>query len=99
MLGFQPVLVLRIAVPVFVSLVAIRLFARVLRAVFPASALARLVERTISWLAWIGAVLWIVGLLPPVLAELDADHAGLRQDAREPAHHPRRHPVGRRWCW
>ncbi len=34
-------------------------------------AMARLVERTISWLAWIGAVLWIVGLLPPVLAELD----------------------------
>ncbi|MDM0022991.1 mechanosensitive ion channel family protein [Variovorax saccharolyticus] len=70
-MGFQTVLVLRIAVSVFVSLVAIRFFARVLSAVFPASALARLVERTISWLAWIGAVLWIVGLLQPVLAELD----------------------------
>ncbi|VTY35828.1 Mechanosensitive channel MscK [Xylophilus ampelinus] len=70
-LSFQPVLVLRIAVSVFVALVAIRLFARVLRAVFPTSALVRLLERTISWLAWIGAVLWIVGLLPPVLAELD----------------------------
>ena len=70
-LSFQPVLVLRIAVSVFVALVAIRLFARVLRAVFPHSALVRLIERTISWLAWIGAVLWIVGLLPPVLAELD----------------------------
>lgn len=70
-IGFQPVLVLRIAVSVFVSLVAIRFFARVLSAVFPASAMARLVERTISWIAWIGAVLWIVGLLPPVLAELD----------------------------
>lgn len=70
-LTFQPVLVLRIAVSVFVSLVAIRFFARVLQAVFPASALARLVERTISWLAWIGAVLWIVGLLQPVMAELD----------------------------
>lgn len=70
-LAFQPVMVLRIAVSVFVSLVAIRFFARVLQAVFPASALARLVERTISWLAWIGAVLWTVGLLQPVLAELD----------------------------
>lgn len=70
-LGFQPVLLLRIAVPVFLSLVAIRLFARVLRAVFPTSSLVRLVERTISWIAWIGAILWIVGLLPPVLAELD----------------------------
>ena len=68
---YQPVLVLRIAVSVFVSLVAIRFFARVLRDVFPASAMARLVERTISWLAWIGAVLWIFGLLQPVLAELD----------------------------
>lgn len=68
---FQVVLVLRIAVSVFLSLAAIRLFARVLRAVFPASALARLLERTISWGAWIVAVLWIVGLLPPVLAELD----------------------------
>jgi small-conductance mechanosensitive channel len=70
-LDFQPVLVLRIAVSVFLSLAAIRLFARVLRAVFPASALARLLERTISWIAWVAAVLWIVGLLPPVLAELD----------------------------
>ena len=69
--GFQPVLVLRIAVPVFLSLLVIRLFARVMRAVFPASNLVRLLERTISWLAWIAAILWIVGLLPPVLAELD----------------------------
>jgi small-conductance mechanosensitive channel len=68
---FQPVLVLRIAVPVFVALAVIRFFARVLRAVLPASALARLVERTIWWFVWVGAVLWIIGLLPPVLAELD----------------------------
>lgn len=70
-LTFQPVLLLRIAVSVFISLAVIRFFARVLRAVFPASAMARLVERTISWIAWIGAILWIVGLLQPVLAELD----------------------------
>ncbi len=63
-LEFQPVLVLRMAVSVFLSLAAIRLFARVLRAVFPASAVVRLIERTISWMAWIAAVLWIVGLLP-----------------------------------
>ncbi|WP_440531949.1 mechanosensitive ion channel family protein [Variovorax sp. YR566] len=70
-IDFQTVLVLRIAVPVFLSLAVIRLFARVLRAVFPASNVVRLIERTISWLAWIAAVLWIVGLLPPVLTELD----------------------------
>jgi small-conductance mechanosensitive channel len=68
---FQGGVVLRIAVSVFVSLAAIRLIARVLRAVFPASTLVRLIERTVSWAAWAGAVLWIVGLLPPVLAELD----------------------------
>lgn len=67
----HPVLVLRVGVSVFLALAVIRLFARVLHAVFPASALARLIERTVSWLAWIAAVLWIVGLLPPVLAELD----------------------------
>ena len=70
-LDLQPVLVLRIAVSVFIALAAIRFAARVLRAVFPASALARLVERTISWVAWVAAVLWIVGLLPAVLSELD----------------------------
>jgi small-conductance mechanosensitive channel len=70
-LEYQQVLVLRIGVSVFLSLVAIRLFARVLRAVFPSSALVRLIERTVSWLAWIAAVLWIVGLLPAVLSELE----------------------------
>jgi small-conductance mechanosensitive channel len=68
---FEPAGVLRIAVSVFVSLAVIRFFARVLSAVFPASALSRLLERTISWIAWIGAILWIVGLLQPVLAEFD----------------------------
>jgi small-conductance mechanosensitive channel len=71
LLDYQVVVVLRIAVSVFMSLAAIRLIARVLRAVFPGSAMVRLVERTVSWIAWLGAVLWIVGLLQPVLAELD----------------------------
>ena len=66
------VAILRVAVPVLVSLTVIRFFARVLTGVFPDSGLARLVERGVSWLAWAGAVLWILGLLPSVLAELDA---------------------------
>ena len=70
----QTVLVLRIAVSGFLALLAIRFVARVLAAVFPASALVRLIERTVSWLAWIAAILWIVGLLPSVLDELDAIH-------------------------
>jgi small-conductance mechanosensitive channel len=69
--GDQGAPVLRVAVPIFVSLAGIRLFARVLAAVFPGSAIARLIERTISWLAWAAAILWIAGLLPPVLRELE----------------------------
>lgn len=69
---FQKVVLLRIAIPVLVSLAGIRFLARVLTVAFPASAIARLVERLFSWLAWLGAVLWILGLLPPVLEELEA---------------------------
>jgi small-conductance mechanosensitive channel len=68
---FQKVPLLRIAVPVLISLAGIRLLARVFTVAFPKSSLARLVERLFSWLAWIAAVLWIVGLLPTVMAEMD----------------------------
>ncbi len=69
---YQPVVVLKVALPIFVSLAAIRLFARVLGASFPQSPAIKLIESVVSWLAWGGAVLWITGLLPAVLAELDA---------------------------
>ena len=69
---YQPVVVLKVALPIFISLAAIRLFARVLGASFPESQTIKLIESFISWLAWGGAVLWITGLLPAVLAELDA---------------------------
>lgn len=68
---YQPVPLLRVAVPVFISLAVIRLFALVLRVVFPESGGVRLLERVVSWLAWLAAMLWIVGLLPTVLSELD----------------------------
>ncbi|AMO21867.1 mechanosensitive ion channel [Ramlibacter solisilvae] len=68
----QPAPVLRIAIPVLISLAGIRFLARVLTVVFPNSGLARLMERVFSWLAWIAAVLWIVGLLPAVMEEMDA---------------------------
>ncbi len=74
LLELQAVLVLRVAVSVFLALLAIRFVARVLAAVFPASAVVRLIERTVSWIAWIAAILWIVGLLQPVLQELDSIH-------------------------
>jgi small-conductance mechanosensitive channel len=69
---YQRVPLLRTAVPVLISLAGIRFLARVFTLVFPRSGMARLVERLFSWLAWIAAVLWIVGLLPAVMAEMEA---------------------------
>jgi small-conductance mechanosensitive channel len=68
----QPLALLKVAVPILVSLAGIRFLARVFTVVFPHSGVARMVERLFSWLAWIAAVLWIVGLLPAVMAEMDA---------------------------
>lgn len=70
----QTVALLRVALPVFISLALIRLVVRVLGSVFPSSASALLMERLVSWLAWGVAVLWIAGLMPAVLQELDAIH-------------------------
>jgi small-conductance mechanosensitive channel len=70
--GLQPVPLLRLALPVLISLAGIRLLARVFPLVFPKSKGARTMERVFSWLAWLAAVLWILGLLPAVMEELDA---------------------------
>jgi small-conductance mechanosensitive channel len=71
LLKFQHVPVLKVVVPVLVSLVLIRLIARVLTAVFPHSRGARLVEQVVSWLAWGLAVLWVTGMWTPLMEELD----------------------------
>ena len=70
-LQWQPLSVLKVAVPMLIALVAIRFIARTLSVSFPNSALVRVVEQFFSWLAWLIAILWIVGLLPQVLAEFD----------------------------
>ena len=67
-----PLAVFKLAVPIFISLAVIRLTVRVLRASFPASHLVRVVERSLSWVVWLGVVLWITGVLPLILQELDA---------------------------
>jgi small-conductance mechanosensitive channel len=69
--GLQQVPLLRLAIPVLISLAIIRLLARVFPLVFPRWAVARTLEHMFSWFAWIAAVLWIMGLLPAVLAELE----------------------------
>ena len=66
-----PLAVFKVAIPVLVSLVVIRVGVKVMRAAFEESAWVRAVERTISWVAWLAMVLWVSGLLPVVLAEMD----------------------------
>ena len=65
---------LHLAVPVLASLVVIRIAVRVLRVAFPGSRTVRLIERTLSWLVWGILVLWLSGLLPLVLRELEGIH-------------------------
>lgn len=66
-----PLAVFKIAMPVLVSLVVIRMGVKVLQAAFKETPLVLMLERSISWLAWIAVALWISGLLPAVLEELD----------------------------
>ena len=70
--GVVPVAAFNVAVPVLLSLVVIRLVARVLHRAFPTSGFMRVVERSVSWLAWVGVALWVTGVLPLLLHELDA---------------------------
>jgi small-conductance mechanosensitive channel len=57
--------------PVCMSLAAIRLGVKVLQVAFKSAAWVRPVERSLSWIAWGAVVLWLTGLLPLVLEELD----------------------------
>ena len=66
-----PAALFKLVVPILVSLAVIRLTVRVLRSAFPTSQLMRVVERSVSWVAWLGMVLWVTGLLPLILKELD----------------------------
>jgi small-conductance mechanosensitive channel len=69
--GQVPTAVFKLVVPILMSLAAIRLTVRVLHQAFPTSPVVRLFERTFSWVAWIAVVLWVTGILPLLLAELD----------------------------
>jgi small-conductance mechanosensitive channel len=69
-----PIALLHLAVPILASLVVIRIAVRVLRVAFPMSQPVRVLERTLSWLIWGALVLWLSGLWPLILGELDAVH-------------------------
>ncbi len=68
---FVSVTLYRVAIPVLVSLLAIRVGVKVLQAAFSESTWVKPLEQTISWLAWLLMVLWVSGLLPVMLNELD----------------------------
>ena len=70
--GQVPVAVFQLAVPMLASLALIRVFVRVLHAAFPGSGLVRALERTVSWGVWILTVMWLTGVLPVVLDEMEA---------------------------
>ncbi len=71
MLRSVPLAVFRIAIPVLIALLVIRLAVKVLQAAFQQTPLVRLLERSISWFAWLAMVLWVSDLLPAILEELD----------------------------
>jgi small-conductance mechanosensitive channel len=72
--GLLPVGLLRLAVPILTSLVLIRLTVQVLHTAFPTSMLVRRLERSVSWLVWGGLVLWLTGVLPLLVEEMDSVH-------------------------
>ena len=69
--GFAKPAVFKLAIPVLVSLVVVRLTVHVLRASFPDSRLMRTIERSFSWAAWLATVLWVTGVLPLMLDAME----------------------------
>ncbi len=64
----------RLAVPMLSALAAIRLIARVIALAYPDSMAGRLIEQFFSWAVWLGIVLWLAGVLPVVMSELEGIH-------------------------
>ena len=68
---FMMVAVLKVAIPVLISLVVIRLGVKVLQVAFSSAKWVRALEQTISWFAWVAVLLWVSGLLPVILNEME----------------------------
>jgi small-conductance mechanosensitive channel len=66
-----PLALFRVAIPVLLALAVIRLSVKVLQVAYKDAPVVRALERTFSWLAWALMVLWVSGLLPVILDELD----------------------------
>ncbi len=70
----HPLWVFDFLVPVCLSLAGIRLGVKVLQVAFKEAEWVRPVERSFSWMAWGAVVLWLTGLMPMLLEELDQIH-------------------------
>ena len=58
----HPLALFAILLPVCTSLALIRLGVKVLQAAFAQAPFVRVLERTLSWLAWGAVVLWVTGI-------------------------------------
>jgi len=67
----HPLWIFDFLVPVCFSLAVIRLGVKVIQVTFKSAEWVKLIERSLSWLVWAAVVLWLTGLLPLVLEELD----------------------------
>jgi small-conductance mechanosensitive channel len=67
----RPMALFDVLLPVCISLALIRFGVKVLQVAFGAAPFVRVLERTISWIAWLAVVLWVTGILPLMLEELD----------------------------
>jgi small-conductance mechanosensitive channel len=71
LLRVVPLAIFKVAIPALVSLAVIRLGVKVLQAAFKDAPWVHALERSISWIAWLAMLLWVSGLLPVILEELD----------------------------
>src|SRR5574337_490267 len=77
--GHQRIVFFKLAVPLLASLCIIRISVRVLHRAFPDNRAMRTIERTVSWLVWLGFVLWVTNLLSPLLRLLEIGRASCRE--------------------
>ena len=66
-----PLALFQLVLPIFMALALIRLTVKVLQIAFTRSSWARALEHTVSWAVWLAFALWISGLLPALMNELD----------------------------
>jgi small-conductance mechanosensitive channel len=79
----QDVALLHIVVSLLVAYLAIRIAVYVLGHIIDEGGFQQAVLRVVYWVAWIGVLLHISGLLPEVLASLDSHGFAIGKDSKE----------------